>query len=194
MDHYATLGCPREATADEIKTAYRHASRRHHPDHGGDASVMATVNRAWEVLGDPERRAAYDAGHGDAPPKDPDADPRLLMLQAVNQAMDLTDGNIVDAARNLLHGHKDQARTARSTALSTSSALLRISGRVTVAEGENLVQGLIDQRLAACDAIVTECDRRLAVVARALELLQAYSDSYEPPPPTVTQFNFAPRW
>lgn len=63
-DYYAALGVPRTATAAEIKKAYRQLARRHHPDVNkspGATDRMAAVNEAHEVLGDAERRAAYDA-------------------------------------------------------------------------------------------------------------------------------------
>jgi hypothetical protein len=51
------------ATHDEIRTAYRRQARRYHPDSGTNPSAanMAAVNEAWKVLGDPARRANYDA-------------------------------------------------------------------------------------------------------------------------------------
>jgi DnaJ domain len=63
VTHYEVLGIRRAASAAEIRTAYRELARRYHPDVSDDAaaSAMAAVNEAWRVLGDPERRAAYDA-------------------------------------------------------------------------------------------------------------------------------------
>ena len=50
------------STAQQIRQAYRDLARRHHPDtRGGETSSdMATINAAWHVLSDPQRRAAYD--------------------------------------------------------------------------------------------------------------------------------------
>ncbi len=63
-DHYAALGLHRRCTADQIRTAYRLLAKQHHPDlNGGSAESLAqtqALNAAHEVLGDPERRAAYD--------------------------------------------------------------------------------------------------------------------------------------
>jgi len=65
IDAYLVLGVGRDASASEIRAAYRRSARIHHPDQvRGDAAVMAQVNAAWRVLGDPARRAAYDASTG----------------------------------------------------------------------------------------------------------------------------------
>jgi curved DNA-binding protein len=76
-DYYKTLGVPRNASAQDIKKAYRKLMRKHHPDvsHAKDAGETATqVNEAYGVLGDADKRAAYDA-LGSAPPGQPFAPP-----------------------------------------------------------------------------------------------------------------------
>ena len=62
-DYYKTLGVERAATADQIKTAYRRLARKYHPDVSKEKDAEARfkeVQEAYEVLKDPEKRAAYD--------------------------------------------------------------------------------------------------------------------------------------
>lgn len=66
-DLYAVLGVARDASAGDIRGAYRRLARRHHPDltqDPGAAARFANITRAYEVLHDPERRARYDRSAG----------------------------------------------------------------------------------------------------------------------------------
>ena len=75
LDHYELIGLDSNAAAGEIRTAYRAAAKRFHPDAlaraGVDADtrscagrVFAAIGRAYSVLSDPERRRDYDANLG----------------------------------------------------------------------------------------------------------------------------------
>lgn len=59
-DYYKTLGVSKNATADEIKKAYRKLARENHPDAGGDEEKFKDVNEAYEVLSDDKKRKLYD--------------------------------------------------------------------------------------------------------------------------------------
>jgi curved DNA-binding protein CbpA len=60
VNPYETLQVDRRADLEVIRAAYRVLARRHHPDLGGDARMMADVNEAWAILEDPLRRARHD--------------------------------------------------------------------------------------------------------------------------------------
>jgi curved DNA-binding protein CbpA len=70
-DHYAVLDLPHTATQDEIKRRYRRLMREVHPDaNAGDPEATrkaARINRAFETLGNPEKRRLYDAERAPLP-------------------------------------------------------------------------------------------------------------------------------
>jgi len=73
QDYYEILGVPRDASADEIRRAYRQLARRYHPDISGDdqAGAFREATEAYEVLRDASRRTTYDT-ETSRPPARPD--------------------------------------------------------------------------------------------------------------------------
>ncbi|WP_193597378.1 J domain-containing protein [Microbacterium sp. YJN-G] len=63
---YEVLGVDPAVDDDELRRAYRLRLRQTHPDTGGDAALFIRVQRAWENIGSPEARTAYDRGRTDA--------------------------------------------------------------------------------------------------------------------------------
>ena len=87
LSAYQVLRVEAEIDDDGLRRAYRVRLRETHPDTGGDAELFVQVQRAWELVGTPEARAAYDRGRGHAsaewgggstasPPPRPDTRPR----------------------------------------------------------------------------------------------------------------------
>ena len=69
-DPYDVLGVAKNASAKEIKAAYRKLAKKHHPDQNPDdpkaKDRFAAANQAYEIVGDEKNRAAFDRGEIDA--------------------------------------------------------------------------------------------------------------------------------
>ncbi len=62
MNYYEVLGVSSTSSQEEIKKAYRKLSRKYHPDNAGEQKreLFDQVQEAYDVLGDKEKREAYD--------------------------------------------------------------------------------------------------------------------------------------
>jgi DnaJ-class molecular chaperone len=66
QDYYADLGISKTASESEIKKAYRRLVVEHHPDKQGDPIKFRAVAEAYDILGDPAKKQAYDTASANA--------------------------------------------------------------------------------------------------------------------------------
>lgn len=70
-DHYRALGVKKDASAEEIKAAFRRLAKKYHPDAtGGDKTAekkFIEINEAYDTLSDPEKRRVYDEARDNPP-------------------------------------------------------------------------------------------------------------------------------
>jgi curved DNA-binding protein CbpA len=95
-DPYRTLQVVPDAEDEVIAAAYRRLARKYHPDvaPGAEAAArMAAINAAWEVVGDPARRAAFDRERAlEAALRNRDADARATERPPDTVSRDWTSG------------------------------------------------------------------------------------------------------
>lgn len=174
-EHYETLGVERGASEDEIRKAARRAASRAHPDReGGSDERMQAVNKARDVLLDPERRARYDAGEGDAPLRTTETMARDMMTQIFAAALD-NDEDPLHAVRGALTGAKSALAANTAKVNLQIAKLKRRQGTVKTKNGaENHVEALIADKLAKLERETAFAAELAAVHKRVGELLEDY--------------------
>ncbi|MDF8265169.1 J domain-containing protein [Luteipulveratus flavus] len=119
MTHYDVLGVAPDATESELRQAYRRQMRDAHPDRdGGDVVRTQELHRAWEALGTPGSRRAYDDGlsaravHADPDPVEESVLPEDDWGEEVgDDAFTARDDVIVDGSPEIVDdwgGHRPQ--------------------------------------------------------------------------------------
>lgn len=95
MDYYRQLEVAKNATADDIKKAYRRLAMKFHPDHNlGDDQKFKEICEAYDVLKDLVKRAKYDSGQYKPPKKPafvPPRSPFNFTIHVDNENVDVWD-------------------------------------------------------------------------------------------------------
>lgn len=177
MDHYETLGIDRQASADEIKKAYRRKAAEAHPDRGGSQDAMAEVNSAYAVLIDPRRRQKYDTT-GEAAVKSIQEQAQESLAAAFAAVLGSDEPDLVEAVRAMLQLQREELNSKLLRAQTKREKMLSQRGRVRSKAKVNIVHVLIDQAVIDLDAIIANAEEGLWVNALTERLLNDY-ESHE---------------
>ncbi len=117
-DYYEVLGVDKNASADEIKKAFRKAAVQHHPDkEGGNEAKFKEINEAYEVLKDQQKRQRYDqfghAGVGGSSGGGAGGNPFGGGYNSQNINFDFGDGGLGDIFGQFFGGNQGQQRGPR---------------------------------------------------------------------------------
>lgn len=186
---YDTLGVPRDAKLRDIKAAYRKRAAAAHPDKGGSDEELQTINHAWEILGDAEKRRRYDET-GEMPSVAPATPGEGLFMAILNEALEKvvserrlgTGVSVIEIVRKSLVGAETHTKAKldelRRRIAAAEDQLGRYQLEDFVAKGEeNLIEhrirGLIDGLRGAIEVGVAE----LREIQCALQICICYRDT-----------------
>jgi len=131
MNHYETLGVDRDASQDDIKKQFRKRSHECHPDKGGDEGEFKSLIRAYETLGDSEKRKQYD----EAPPEPMRVSPEeKIVIQVLQKAITVEGVDIIQECRFQIDDLIEQKDLEVKTA---AAALEILRGRLKDLERQN---------------------------------------------------------
>lgn len=179
---YEILGVSPHAAADEVKAAHRRAAKRHHPDNGGDPDAFADVTAAYDLLGDPERRAAFDisgAWPTDATEAHPFADvlPHIsnLAIGVLMSDFDHVRGDVVAEMRRVIDQktkeHRTQAAMAKKLAAELRTHIHRAQRKTA---GDNTLAGLLEAKAVEFERTEEQVAKAVAVNERMKLFLADY--------------------
>lgn len=184
MNHYDTLGVPRDATREAIKRAYRKLASQHHTDRGGgDHDAMAAINKAYETLYDQEKRARYDAS-GEDGPRPPTAQEKAAnsVAQVITQIIDSDfDGNIVAELRKHFSEKISEAEKANKKHSAKIQKLSKRKSAITSKKSPNLIHIIIDERVAKMQKLIEGNVEGITVCKEALTFIADYADIHSAP-------------
>jgi curved DNA-binding protein CbpA len=174
---YEVLGVAKDATAEQIKKAYRRRSSEAHPDRqDGDARQMQEVNDAYALLSNDVRRRLYDetgetGKEGDLTDiakgllaselsKIVDGEPWGDPIMALRAAIDAIQATSITAYAN----HVDRIKTLKA----------RSRSFVTSASAEDFLRPVFVRRIEEAESALKACEKLNDAAKRARELLESY--------------------
>lgn len=195
---YRTLGVKREATPEAIKKAHRKLVNQHHPDKGGDRVIFEQVQRAYDILSDPVKRALYDeTGVADDVELDPtEANAMALIGGMINQAgvqpnFDVERVDLVERMRSSLEQSLGQARMGLDGGRLAIARLRKMRERIKrKTSGANVLLLMVDGSIANYERGQIMNAQKIKAHKRALEILKDYEYSTEAQQNTYLNFPF----
>ena len=180
-DPYTTLNVPRDASADDIKAAYRKACAQNHPDRGGSTDAMAAINDAYAILGDQDRRKRFDETGAANEEATTDQRARSHIMQAFAHALE--NERILDPivfVRDDLQNLIDQGARINLQATCLISRLNRQRGKLKSKSGNTMLHNIIDEKIRHSTEAIEHNKRGIEMAARALEMLDDFDFEVEP--------------
>ena len=193
IDLYAELGVSREATAAEIRCAYRRRAKHAHPDAGGSPDAFERLQLAHDILTDAEKRRIYDETGAIEAPRADNADAAALgvigqMLAAMLDGED--EPHQIDLRRQLIRKMRELLEGANDALAKGSRAAARakkLVGRFKAkADGSPTpIEAMLQHQISRHEAALEKHAAARAAFTRAIEILETWDFEREPLPPSA---------
>jgi curved DNA-binding protein CbpA len=174
-DPYKILGIDKTATADEVRDAYRRKAKETHPDLAkDDGAAFRKVKEAYDILGDPDRRARYDATGTDL--KVPS--PSQTLQSAWSAILDHgwhRDSNLIKETERTIKEAIAKRKEQVKSATKEQARIERILGRIKrKADCAPFLEEVLESQLQPVRTEIITQRMILTNMAEALKLLAGY--------------------
>lgn len=188
MNPYETLGVPKDATPEEIKSAFRKEAKKHHPDSGAqpNAGAFSAASNAHKLLMDPKRREKFDrTGEADTSGiDDPVFNKAMGMIgNAVMQIMQDPNALTRDIPKAIeamlleMRGNANKHRDKLIAERTKYEKAIKKLKRKKAAKGQDTLLMVLTSSINQLQHPIDMVTQDRAAVERAIELLDA--GSYE---------------
>lgn len=196
IDYYAVLGVKRDATAAEIKAAYRTLARRYHPDVSKEEDAEAhfkDIKLANDILSDPETRKRYDETATIEQPKTLDQVVLQQAMMAIKEASTTDTVDVVRAAKDSVQKKLNECSAMRQNMRGKLAQFHRQKENVKLKRevNQNLFDMVLDQQIQNLTQVLKNADEADDILCEVFKLLDDYESGVIQAP--MFQFQFIAR-
>ncbi len=193
---YDILGVDKNATAEEIKEAFRNSAKDNHPDVGGSAEKMAEANHAYSVLINPQKRERYDSTGEDY---DIPFDERFsafvneVFMSIVEQAEDVDHYDLIEEFKNKTDQIENNIIKNKREYEKKLTKFNKVAKRIKTSKRDyisNVLQAQIDDFKKKIKA----CESDFQFIKSCKEILEGYNyefDEVQEQPIQFVRINFS---
>lgn len=186
MNLYEILGVEKNATAAQIKSAYRKMAKTAHPDGGGSDELFNELNLAYEVLKDADRRARYDATgkYDDGKMLRAAAEQRIhALIHNFLLRDDVVYTDMIAWVKNQIHVELESIADARKEAQAYLDKINELAKRVSGSEAEiQMIMAFVDQRRAQVAGALEKQNVEKEMREIALSMIKSASYKFDERP------------
>ncbi|MDL2408523.1 J domain-containing protein [Rhizobium calliandrae] len=178
-DPYEILGIGRDASEEQIKTAYRKRAKTTHPDSGGDVDAFGRLQKAYELLLDPVRRKLFDDTGYDVELTDAVDLQALVAIEKLitDMVLDEREPGTFDPVAHMRASLLDEIRKANfsKSELERHSDRIRLHlDRLGKRPGKDVVGHMLRARIKAIATAISETEAKIDATERACDMLDGY--------------------
>lgn len=184
MTLYDTLGVDKTASEKEIKEAYKKKAKKNHPDKGGSSEEMALINRAYDILGDKERREKYDTTGSEENSSFENKFFQFvneIFMQLINTVTEPDTTDVIGAfktqIRQIISKFKNKQKENKEKKIKLEKIIKRIKTKK-----DNTLITVLNGHLTDCDNAINGIENELAFLNQCLSIVNFYYYDYEEKP------------
>jgi curved DNA-binding protein CbpA len=187
MNLYEILGVSRDATPEEIKSAYRKLAMRHHPDRGGGEVEFKRIQTAYDCLSDSDRRKRYDEtgqeNEQQGPTKEQAAE--MMVMASLMECVKDQDFEHTDIVYELKRafGAKAKQFEAERTGLEKQIARTERAKNRLIGGKADAFEAMVDARIAGLKAHVERKKAEQEIADLCVQFLSTMSWAHKPHSP-----------
>lgn len=176
MDLYRELGVEKDASADEIKRAYRKQAKSNHPDKKGSEEKMQNINRAYAVLKNPLKRDRYDRYGEESTVDNDNVELTRIICEVVQSLIQRNPAHIKNFLTGLKHEWERNYKQGKAKIIKEKESLEAFHERIIKNPDNDIIGGFIQGKINVLELQLLNVDKDFKLRSMALAILL---DDYE---------------